>query len=192
MSNNKVVSFNDEKLICVDEQDNIVGYKTKSEMHQGDGILHRAFSIFIYLDSGEVLLQKRSQKKQLWPNYWSNSCCSHPRKGESYLKAAHRRMLDELGIDTELKYQFTFKYIAQYRDIGTEKELCTVLTGVIDDPERINININEIEKLDWFSPNEIDEMIFNNPNQFTPWFLLEWASLNNRDSTIIYPNELAI
>jgi isopentenyl-diphosphate delta-isomerase len=180
MKNNKVVSFNDESLICVDEYDNIIDYKSKSEIHKTNAILHRAFSIFIYSDSGEVLLQKRSNKKLLWPNYWSNSCCSHPRKGEKYLVAAHRRMMDELGVDTELTYQYKFIYSADYKDIGAEKELCSVYTGTINNPSLIQFNNNEIKECRWFGIDEVDTMISVNPGQFTPWFLDEWKSLHHK------------
>ena len=81
---NKIVSFEDELLILVDENDNETGWDTKDVCHNGNGILHRAFSIFIFNDKQELLLQKRSQDKRLWPLFLSNSCCSHPRKGESY------------------------------------------------------------------------------------------------------------
>ena len=100
---NNVVSFDDEKLILVDKDDNVLGYKDKLSCHEGDGILHRAFSIFIFNKKKQLLLQKRSDQKLLWPLFWSNSCCSHPRQGEDYETAIHRRLKEELNIDTELK-----------------------------------------------------------------------------------------
>ena len=99
---NHIVSFDDEKLIIVDEHDNVLGYKSKAEAHEGSGILHRAFSLFIFNDKRELLIQQRSQKKPLWPLYWSNSVCSHPRKGEDYKSAVNRRLQEELGISTPL------------------------------------------------------------------------------------------
>ena len=141
MSNN-VVSFDDEKLILVDEYDNVLGFEGKLECHKGDGILHRAFSIFIFNSQNQLLLQKRSEQKQLWPLYWSNSCCSHPRKGENYEIATHRRLKEELGIDTELKYIFQFQYQAKFKDVGSENELCSVYIGRSDD--QIIVNENEI------------------------------------------------
>ena len=94
----KQVSFNDELLILVNEKDEEIGYKTKSVCHFGEGILHRAFSIFIFNTKEQLLMQKRSSQKNLWPNYWSNSCCSHPRKGEKIESAASRRLAEELGL----------------------------------------------------------------------------------------------
>ena len=94
----------------VDSDDNILGYKSKLECHQGKGILHRAFSIFIFNFSGELLLQQRSAQKLLWPSFWSNSCCSHPRPGEDIEEAAHRRLQEELGFDCPLQEVFSFTY----------------------------------------------------------------------------------
>ena len=79
-----IVSFDNEALIIVDAQDRILGHGTKAELHQGAGTLHRAFSIFLFNDAGDVLLQQRSADKPLWPGYWSNTCCSHPRRGTAF------------------------------------------------------------------------------------------------------------
>ena len=78
-----VVSFDSEELILVDTQDHELGYCSKAQCHDGDGVLHRAFSLFVFDRRGRVLLQQRSAQKRLWPLYWSNSCCSHPRRGGS-------------------------------------------------------------------------------------------------------------
>ena len=102
----KQVSFDDEMLILVNPKDEEIGWEDKARCHLGDGILHRAFSIFIFNDNNELLIQKRSDQKLLWPLFWSNSCCSHPRKGEKIESAAQRRMEEELGIKTRLKYLY--------------------------------------------------------------------------------------
>ena len=91
---NRVVSSEAEELILVDEQDNETGYLSKAACHDGDGVLHRAFSVFLFNDRGELLLQQRSPSKRLWGGYWSNSCCSHPRRGESIQVATRRRLRD--------------------------------------------------------------------------------------------------
>ena len=96
--NDQKVSFDDEKLILVDEHDNIIGYENKDVCHNGDGLLHRAFSIFLFTSNGELLIQQRSQEKRLWGLFWSNTCCSHPRKGETYEQATMRRLQEELGL----------------------------------------------------------------------------------------------
>ena len=170
------VSFDDEPLILVDQNDVEIGNLSKEDCHLGDGKLHRAFSIFIINCNGEILLQQRSSQKKLWPNYWSNSCCSHPRKGESINNAAHRRLQQELNLHSELRELYQFEYKAQYKDIGTEHELCTVYFGASD--ETVVVNKNEISDWCWLLPREIDELLSREDKPITPWFKLEWEALN--------------
>ena len=122
-STDRVVSSESEELILVDASDNELGFLGKEECHDGDGILHRAFSLFVFNTHGELLLQKRSAEKRLWPLFWSNSCCSHPRKGESMQVATHRRLQEELSIEASLEFIFKFSYRAQFGDFGSENEL---------------------------------------------------------------------
>lgn len=179
-NSNKIVSFSDEQLILVDRQDNIIGYDNKKNVHLKKGTLHRAFSIFLFTPSGKLLLQKRSHKKELWPRYWSNSCCSHPRKGETYSHASQRRLMDELGIHrVRLQPVFKFIYSAQYMDLGSENELCNVFVGTLNEDISLEINRNEIESVKWVEHNDIDKLIDTTPDDFTPWFLLEWEKLRN-------------
>ena len=93
---NRVVSSESEELILVDAQDRPVGRSSKAAAHDGDGQLHRAFSVFLFNARGELLLQQRGREKRLWPGYWSNSCCSHPRIGESMEIATHEREIEAL------------------------------------------------------------------------------------------------
>ena len=85
----RVVSSESEELILVDREDNEIGFISKSDAHNGNGVLHRAFSLFLFNESGELLLQRRAPEKRLWGGYWSNSCCSHPRRGESVIDLHH-------------------------------------------------------------------------------------------------------
>ena len=125
----RVVSSESEELILVDAGDNELGFLSKEECHDGDGILHRAFSLFVFNTNGELLLQKRSAEKRLWPLFWSNSCCSHPRKGESMQVATRRRLREELDIEASLEFVYKFAYQAQFGELGSENELCTVYLG---------------------------------------------------------------
>jgi isopentenyl-diphosphate delta-isomerase len=172
---NKIVSFVDELLILVDGEDNEIGWDTKDICHNGDGILHRAFSIFIFNNKKELLLQKRSQEKRLWPMFWSNSCCSHPRKSESYEYATARRLEEELGLKTELLYLYKFQYQAEFKKEGSENELCSVYIGKSDDLPIVN----ETEIADWkyISLDDLDDQLQKNPQDFTPWFKMEWQEL---------------
>ncbi|UCF69612.1 MAG: isopentenyl-diphosphate Delta-isomerase [Acidobacteriota bacterium] len=171
----RVVSSRDELLIVVDELDREIGSMTKARCHEGDGVLHRAFSLLLFNTAGEMLLQQRSATKELWPLHWSNSCCSHPRHGESMGHAIHRRLDEELGLRTELSFLFKFRYQARYEDVGSEHEVCSVYFGVSDEPP--SPNRHEIAESRWLSPVEIDEELRAEPARFTPWFAMEWRRL---------------
>ena len=161
----------------MDENDNILGYESKLNAHRGGGLLHRAFSIFIFSGPDRVLLHRRSEQKLLWPGFWTNSCCSHPRHGESYAYAARRRLREELGVCTELAWLYQFQYAARFRDEGSEHELCAVMIGDIDERRRVAPNRQEVLDWDWFDCSAVDAWITKQPEQFTPWFKLEWARL---------------
>jgi isopentenyl-diphosphate delta-isomerase len=169
------VSFDDEKLIVVDETDKILDYKTKAECHEGNGILHRAFSLFIFNSAGKLLIQKRSDQKMLWPLFWSNSCCSHPRKGESYKDSVYRRLKEELGISTPLKYMYKFIYRVPYKDIGSEYELCSVYVGSSD--EKPLVNHNEIADWKFIDAKSLDKEFEQKKDDYSPWFRMEWKRL---------------
>ena len=177
MSKHKTVSFDNEPLILVDAEDNVTGYETKVNAHLGDGLLHRAFSIFLFTDDDRVLLQQRSGTKPLWPLFWSNSCCSHPRKGETYEQAVHRRLREELAVDADLVYLYKFKYQAGFGEIGAEHELCSVYVGKIPAPVRIDVNPSEIAAWQWMPCADVDRMIVEQPELVTPWFVMEWRRL---------------
>lgn len=171
-----VVSFDSDELILVDRDDNVVGYRSKKHCHDGEGLLHRAFSIFLFNTRGELLLQQRSPAKRLWPNTWSNSCCSHPRRGEGMLKAAHRRLHEELSISADLRFLYKFRYHARYNDLGSENELCSVFVGEINGAD-IFPNKNEILAWRYVVPDQLDREIQKSPDSFTPWMKLEWEQV---------------
>lgn len=165
-----------EALILVDETDREVGHASRSRCHEGSGLLHRAFSLFIFNDRGELLIQQRSAAKRLWPLYWSNSCCSHPRRAESMESAIHRRLHEELGLDCLLHFLFKFQYQAQFDGAGAEHELCSVYIGRSSAPVRANRE--EIAAWRWVSPRALDgQMRDEGGERFTPWFRLEWERI---------------
>lgn len=175
-SKSKIVSSEREALILVDTADNVVGYRDKSGCHDGDGILHRAFSLFIFNDAGQLLIQRRAGNKRLWPDYWSNSCCSHPRRDESMDLAVQRRLEQELGMHCVLNYAYKFEYSAKFRDLGTEHELCSVYLG--QTAEEPIINTTEIRDWCWIEPTEMTQALVDRADTFTPWLTLEWQRLN--------------
>jgi isopentenyl-diphosphate Delta-isomerase len=164
-----------EALILVDEADREVGHLSKSECHDGQGVLHRAFSLLIFNDEGELLLQQRSSSKRLWPLYWSNSCCSHPRRAESMEAAIHRRLFQELGLRCPLQFLFKFQYQAQFESAGSEQELCSVFIGRSGDP--VKTDPREILAWRWIRPEALQAELVRYADRFTPWFKLEWARI---------------
>lgn len=172
---NEVVSFENEQLILVDGNDAQTGTLDKSACHNGDGVLHRAFSLFIFNAAGELLLQQRAAGKRLWPLYWSNSCCSHPRAGEDMDYAVTRRLEQELGMSAELNYVYKFQYQASFGSAGSENELCSVYLGRANGEP--TVNTTEIEACRWIAPAALTEALTNQPDDFTPWFRMEWLAL---------------
>ena len=174
---NRIVSSESEELILVDRDDNETGFLSKADCHDGDGVLHRAFSLFLFNDEGGLLLQQRSDSKRLWPGYWSNSICSHPRRGESMEVATQRRLLDELNIEAELEFVYKFDYQASFGEQGSENELCHVYLGRA--PEDIRPNESEIAATRFIAPADLDREFAEKPESLTPWFRMEWQALNN-------------
>lgn len=177
MVREEVVSSADEQLILVDELDREIGYDSKSECHAGNGILHRAFSIFVFNSGDELLLQKRSPEKPLWPNYWSNTCCSHPRRGEAMEEAVSRRLAQELGFECPLQFLYKFKYHAQYGAVGAEHEYCWVYFGRYDG--RLDVNLNEVAEWRFMDVESLEAELAAHPERFTPWFKMEWMHIRN-------------
>jgi isopentenyl-diphosphate delta-isomerase len=157
-----------EVLVLVDSEDNPIGTATKTECHAGKGKLHRALSVFIFNSKGEILLHKRSKEKQLWPLFWTNACCTHPREGEKVEEAAHRRLKEEMGFDCDLKKIFTFEYKAEYDNLGSENEFDHVFFGKYEG--LVFANTKEVEEWKWFGANELKHDLEKNPQIYTPWF----------------------
>ncbi len=172
---NRIVSSETEELILVDNADSVQGYLSKAACHDDGGILHRAFSLFLFNERGQLLLQQRSPSKRLWPGFWSNSCCSHPRRGESMTVATQRRLRDELNLDAALEFVYKFQYQASFDDRGSEHELCHVFLGRITG--RVRANAEEIAAIRFLSADELDAEFERLPGQFTPWFRMEWQTL---------------
>ncbi len=177
MARSEVVSDSNEELILVDELDREIGHSSKSDCHVGNGILHRAFSIFIFNKRNELLLQRRSAEKPLWPDYWSNTCCSHPRVGEPIEEAVSRRLVEELGIECPLNFLYKFKYHAQYGTVGAEHEYCWVYYGHYDG--EVDVNESEIAEWRYVDVASLESEIAGSPEKFTPWLKMEWAQITN-------------
>jgi isopentenyl-diphosphate delta-isomerase len=172
----EVAAADSEALILVDAADREVGHLSKAKCHDGQGVLHRAFSLLIFNGAGELLIQQRAAAKRLWPLFWSNSCCSHPRRFENMETAIHRRLYEELGLSCPLQFLFKFQYQAQFETEGSEQELCSVFIGRSRDTVRTDPN--EIQAWRWIQPDALEtEMSGSGAERFTPWFKLEWARI---------------
>ncbi len=171
------VSFDDEQLVLVDADDTVTGHCSKAQAHLGGGLLHRAFSIFLFADADTVLLHRRAAAKPLWAGFWTNSVCSHPRRGESYAFATRRRLREELGVAADLQCLYRFQYHAAFGDAGSEHEVCSVFLGRLGPEQTPRPNPTEIAEWGWFDCADVDRRVAAAPGEFTPWFLLEWARL---------------
>ena len=157
----------EEKVILVDTNDNPIGLMPKMEAHE-KALLHRAFSVFVINDKGEIMLQQRAAHKYHSPLLWTNTCCSHQREGETNVAAGKRRLKEEMGFETELKEVFSFVYKAPFDNGLTEHELDHVMIGSFnDDPE---INPEEVADWKWMLPVDIKGDIHKNPKEYTAWF----------------------
>ncbi len=178
-----------EEIILVDENDNPVGCETKLRAHEDGGKLHRAFSIFVFDSGGKLLLQRRAKKKYHFGGLWSNTCCSHPKKGEELQNAAHTRLQQEFGFDTQLKEIFSFLYRASDAGSGlTEHEFDHVFCGEFSG--EAHPNPDEIDDWKWVDPAELLADLENNPDDYTPWFKIAVQRVieNRPDSRIVPPS----
>ena len=168
--------MSEEKVNLVDKNDNQVGLMPKLEAHE-KGLLHRAFSIFIFNSRYELLLQKRASSKYHSGGLWTNTCCSHPREGEDTLDAANRRLDEEMGIKTSLRKVYDFIYKAELDNQLTEHEFDHVFYGVCDrDP---NLNKDEAEDFKWVDMETLNNDIIKNEDNYTVWFKIAFEYFYN-------------
>ena len=156
-----------EHVLLVDKNDNQLGLMEKIEAHKR-ALLHRAFSVFILNNKNELLLQKRAFDKYHSPGLWTNGCCSHPRNGEDIIDAGKRRLIEEMGIETNLSHMLSFIYKAKFDNGLTEHELDHVLIGKYD--KTPTININEVSDWKWVNLHVLKQDILENPCNYTAWF----------------------
>jgi isopentenyl-diphosphate delta-isomerase len=162
-------------LIRVNARDEVLGPESESRCHEGEGLLHRAFSVYLFDAEGRLLLQRRSRHKRLWPHYWSNSCCSHPRWGEETDAAAMRRVEEELGMRAELDRVCSFQYQATFGDEGAERELCAVYVGRT--AGALRPRPAEIAECAFAAPAEVDARLREPDSPHTPWLRIAWPLL---------------
>ena len=170
-----------EYVVLVDSDDREIGIAPKMEAHQ-KGLLHRAFSVFIFnTTTNELLLQQRADHKYHSPGLWTNACCSHPRHNESILEAGKRRLKEELGLITSLKQVGTFQYQAYFENGLSENELDHLLIGAISNQTRFHPNPDEVKAIRWITRDALQHELKTHPHQFTPWLLLALEKLSAVD-----------
>ena len=156
-----------EFVVLVDQNDQKLGLMEKQQAHVA-GLLHRAFSVFIFNSKGELMIQQRAANKYHSPTLWTNTCCSHPRDEETYEQAAHRRLQEEMGFDCQLEFKFSFIYKAHLENDLTEHELDHVFIGTFDDEP--NLNPEEVMAYRWVELDDLKKDMKKNPQNYTAWF----------------------
>ena len=170
-----------EKVILVNEADSPLGLEEKMKAHEL-GLLHRAFSVFVFNSKGELMLQQRALDKYHSPGLWTNTCCSHPRENEIVEEAAHRRLMEEMGFDCQLKKAFHFTYHADVGQGLTEHEFDHVFFGFTDNHPVINKD--EVNSWKYMPMEKIKERLDLNPDEFTTWFIIAFREVEKRLSEV--------
>lgn len=156
-----------ERVVLVDEKDNPLGTMEKMEAHE-KGVLHRAFSVFIFNKNGEMLLQQRAFSKYHSGGLWTNTCCSHPREGETTIDAAHRRLQEEMGFDCKIEKVFDFIYKKKLDKGLIEHELDHVFIGEFDG--EVCFNKEEVNAYVYVPVQVVLEEVNRQPEKYTEWF----------------------
>lgn len=166
----------EERVILVNENDEQIGLMPKQEAHE-KAVLHRAFSVFIFNEEKELMLQQRALHKYHSPGLWTNTCCSHQRDGESSLDAGKRRLQEEMGFVTDIKETTSFIYKAPFDNGLTEYEYDHILVGNYNDEPKLNSE--EVASWKWMAMESVQDDIKNNPENYTAWFKIIFEKFYN-------------
>jgi len=167
----------EEKVILVDREDNQVGTMPKLEAHE-KALLHRAFSVFIFNEKGELMLQRRALHKYHSPGLWTNTCCSHQRVGETNIEAGKRRLFEEMGFSCELEDTFWFIYKATFDNGLTEHELDHVMIGKYNAEPKINPD--EVAEYKWMTLEDLKTDMKDHSEKYTAWFKIIFQEYDQR------------
>lgn len=166
----------EELVILVDENDNKIGLMPKMEAHE-KAVLHRAFSVFVFNDKNELMLQQRALHKYHSPGLWTNTCCSHQRDGESNIEAGTRRLQEEMGFTVPLEESISFIYKAPFDNGLTEHELDHILIGHSE--QEPVINKDEVAAWKWMDLEKVKQDIASHPELYTAWFKIIFDKFYN-------------
>lgn len=164
----------EELVLLVNERDEPVGTMGKLRAHQ-EGALHRAFSVFLFDDTGRLLLQRRAAGKYHSPGLWTNTCCSHPRPNEAVADAARRRLMEEMGIDTIVEHRFSFLYRASFDNGLIEHELDHVFFGRWNGDARPNPD--EVDDWTYIHLDDLEAELTRHPERYTAWLRICWKQV---------------
>jgi isopentenyl-diphosphate delta-isomerase len=167
------------QVVLLDPQGQVIGYEDKLKAHQ-EGSLHQAFSIVLVNDSDQMLIQQRGLEKYHFAGLWSNACCSHPMPEEAIADAAHRRLKEELGVDTPLKEAFRFMY--KVKDVKTalyEHEYDIVFVGIYQGD--LFPNKEEIHALKWISIEDLQIQVVRSADLYSEWFKIILQMLEQKN-----------
>ncbi|MGB5242406.1 MAG: isopentenyl-diphosphate Delta-isomerase [Lutimonas sp.] len=167
----------EEKVILVDKEDKQIGTMPKLEAHE-KALLHRAFSVFIFNEKGELMLQRRALHKYHSPGLWTNTCCSHQRVGETNIEAGKRRLFEEMGFSCELEDTFWFIYKATFDNGLTEHELDHVMIGKYNAEPKINPD--EVAEYKWMTLDDLKTDMKDHPEKYTAWFKIIFQEYDQR------------
>lgn len=166
-----------KEVILVDEKDKAVGAMEKLRAHQ-EGLLHRAFSIFVFNSQSHLLMHKRAKEKYHSGGLWTNTCCSHPAPGEEITDGAKKRLKEEMGMECEMRKSFEFVYRAEVSENLIEHEFDHVFIGNSDDTPVADPN--EVSEWKWMSSDEINASIASHPENYTAWFHIAWPLVEQK------------
>lgn len=169
----------EEKVILVNERDEQIGLMPKMEAHE-KALLHRAFSVFVFNDNNELMIQQRAFGKYHSPGLWTNTCCSHQREGESNVEAGKRRLWEEMGFSTELKDTVSFIYKAPFDNGLTEHEFDHILVGYYEGEP--NLNPDEVNDWKWMALEDLKVDMEQQPQLYTEWFKIIFENYYNHIS----------
>lgn len=164
------------QVILVNEHDEALGTAGKMEAHRS-GLLHRAFSVFLFDSEGRMLLQQRAEGKYHGAGLWSNTCCSHPSPGEATIDAAHRRLQEELGISAHLEPVYAFHYRVEVENGLVEHEYDHVFAGFYEGP--LALNPEEVSACRYVHLADLEQELSERPARFTAWFRMIFPRLRN-------------
>jgi len=165
----------DEYVVLVDEEDREIGFENKFTVHTQKTPLHRAFSLFLFKNGKELLLQQRAQEKKTWPLVWSNSCCGHPLPKESYQSAVIRRTRFELGVELNQVIKISDYRYCFSKDGVMENEICPIFAGFYNG--EVIPNRQEVETIKWIQWDDWIEETVKHPENYSPWCVEETGIL---------------